>query len=437
MAATVVSMRAATPAGVARHAVSGRVAAPAPLAPRAGHAALSLRSAANGIASKAGRSASLAVAANSRRSSAPAASSPVAFFKIGGNNNSKNKRKTIILTGASSGLGLATLRCLMQTPDEYHVICGVRNVEKMADIVEAEGYPREAVSIIALELKSLDSCKEFVKKVRGSGRTIDVLCCNAAIYLPNQPEPTFGDYGYEESLTVNHLSHFYLVNTLLKDLQKSSSPRCIIVGSITGNTNTVGGGAVRPFADLGDLSGLENGDVMVDGKEYNGAKAYKDSKLCNMMTVLELHRRYHESTGIVFASMYPGCIAETALFRQKRGWFRWFFPIFMKYVTGGYVSEDEAGERLAQVITSPECSESGVYWSWNGGARSTGVYNPLKGEVQGAGGSGGELFKNVPSQEVRNERKAKKLWTLSEQAVGLAPKGPSKASEKKALAGAR
>lgn len=41
-----------------------------------------------------------------------------------------------------------------------------------------------------------------------------------------------------------------------------------------------------------------------------------------MMTVSELHRRYHEDTGIVFSSMYPGCIAETALFREKRPWFR-------------------------------------------------------------------------------------------------------------------
>ena len=41
-----------------------------------------------------------------------------------------------------------------------------------------------------------------------------------------------------------------------------------------------------------------------------------------MMTVSELHRRYHDSTGISFSSMYPGCIAETQLFREKRPWFR-------------------------------------------------------------------------------------------------------------------
>lgn len=41
-----------------------------------------------------------------------------------------------------------------------------------------------------------------------------------------------------------------------------------------------------------------------------------------MMTVSELHRKYHDDTGIVFSSMYPGCIAETNLFREKRTWFR-------------------------------------------------------------------------------------------------------------------
>jgi hypothetical protein len=81
-------------------------------------------------------------------------------------------------------------------------------------------------------------------------------------------------------------------------------------------SNTVGGGLVLPLADLGDLSGLEVGGTkpvaMVDGKNFNGAKAYKDSKVLNMMTVNELHRRYHKATGISFSSMYPGCIAEVS-----------------------------------------------------------------------------------------------------------------------------
>eukprot|EP00961_Rhodomonas_salina_P061291 822842-Rhodomonas_salina.2 len=67
------------------------------------------------------------------------------------------------------------------------------------------------------------------------------------------------------------------------------------VGSITGNTNTVGGGLVWPKASLGKFKGMEKmlaGEravPMIDGKVFNGAKAYKDSKLCNMQTILVRH----------------------------------------------------------------------------------------------------------------------------------------------------
>jgi protochlorophyllide reductase len=61
------------------------------------------------------------------------------------------------------------------------------------------------------------------------------------------------------------------------------------VGSITGNTNTLAGN-VPPKANLGDLSGLKNGASMIDGGEFDGAKAYKDSKVCNMLTMRQLHQ---------------------------------------------------------------------------------------------------------------------------------------------------
>ena len=124
--------------------------------------------------------------------------------------------------------------------------------------------------------------------------------------------------------------------------------------NVSGNTNTLAGN-VPPKANLGDLRGLAgglngiNGSAMIDGGEFDGAKAYKDSKVCNMLTMQEFHRRYHEETGITFASLYPGCIATTGLFREHIPLFRLLFPPFQKYITKGYVSEEEAGKRLAQV----------------------------------------------------------------------------------------
>ena len=108
----------------------------------------------------------------------------------------------------------------------------------------------------------------------------------------------------------------------------------------------------RPQAARRAQAGAKNPISMFDGYNFDGAKAYKDSKLCLMMTSNALHDKYYKQTGIAFSSIYPGCIAESPLFREKRPWFRKYFPIFMKYITGGFVGEEEAGMRLFQVSPS-------------------------------------------------------------------------------------
>merc|ERR1719237_1953113 len=112
-------------------------------------------------------------------------------------------------------------------------------------------------------------------------------------------------------------------------MEGSDDARICMLGSVTGNDNTVGGGGVYPIADLKELEGLELGCkkpiAMMDGYNFNGAKMYKDTKLALMMTSNMLHERFHRSTGIAFSSIYPGCIAESPLFREKRAWFRQFF----------------------------------------------------------------------------------------------------------------
>lgn len=249
-------------------------------------------------------------------------------------------RKLAVVTGASSGLGLYGAYELAKSGD-YYVVLACRNVERSKMIAKQMDFPPNSYTVVKLELGSLESVRNFVFNLKAfkGPRALDRLVCNAAVYLPTDPNPRFTEDGFEMSMGVNHLGHFLLVHLLLGDLKRSSrDPRVIIVGSITGNQNTIAGGLVYPRADLGDLDGFKQGPgfEMADGGNFFGAKAYKDSKVCNMMTVQELHRRYHESTNITFSSLYPGCIAETGLFREKRGWFRNLFPYFMKYVTGGY-----------------------------------------------------------------------------------------------------
>jgi len=334
-------------------------------------------------------------------------------------------RELVVITGASSGLGLATAKQFMKQSGKYFLVMACRDVEKGKQVAKENGFPDNAYVVMKLELASLQSVRDFVANLKAfkSARPLNHLICNAAVYRPTDPKPAYTDDGFEMSMGVNHLGHFLLVNLLIDDMARAKNARCVIVGSITGNSNTVGGGLVYPLADLGDLKGFEKGTgfEMADGKPFFGAKAYKDSKVCNMMTVSELHRNYHEDTGITFSSMYPGCIADTPLFREKRTWFRKIFPLFMKYVTGGYVGEDEAGERLFQTVDDPRCAKSGVYWSWNGGAKTVGRWSE-DGKPRGAGGSGGEIFENEYSDLVRNEQTARKMWDLSKKLVGLSDK---------------
>ncbi|XP_010918444.1 protochlorophyllide reductase [Elaeis guineensis] len=315
------------------------------------------------------------------------------------------RKGNVVVTGASSGLGLATAKALAET-GKWNVIMACRDFLKAERAAKAAGMSKDNYTVMHLNLASLESVRQFIKNFQYSGMPLDVLVCNAAVYFPTANEPTYTAEGFEMSVGVNHLGHFLLARELLEDLKNSDYPskRLIIVGSITGNTNTLAGN-VPPKANLGDLRGLAgglnglNGSTMIDGGQFDGAKAYKDSKVCNMLMMQEFHRRYHEDTGITFASLYPGCIATTGLFREHIPLFRLLFPPFQKYITKGFVSEDEAGKRLAQVVSDPSLTKSGVYWSWNKNSAS---------------------FENQLSEEASDPEKARRVWELSEKLVGLA-----------------
>jgi len=345
-------------------------------------------------------------------------------------------KKVVVITGTSSGLGRAATKALLGT-GEYHVIGAVRDLDKMEIIAEMEGFDSSNFTPMECDLQSFSSVRNFVEGLKEylSGRKLDRLVCNAAVYQPTLDYAKWTPDGFEQQLQTNYLSHFLMISLLLDTMRGAQDPRCIMIGSVTGNDNTVGGGGVWPRADLKNLEGLRLGGKrplsMIDGYNFNGAKAYKDTKLALMMLANTLHSKYNKATGISFSSMYPGCIAASPLFREKRPWFRKYFPVFMKYITGGFVGEDEAGQRLMQAVHDPKCSKSGVYWGWNGGARVGRGMESLEkdGQIIGAGGAGGgwdSVFENEQSDKVLDIEKAVELFKLSTQVTGAEwpdPKG--------------
>ena len=288
------------------------------------------------------------------------------------------------------------------------MVMACRDAAKAERVATEVGVPQDSYTVLHLDLASLESVRQFVKDFRASGRSLDALVCNAAIYMPLLKEPLRSPEGYELSVATNHLGHFLLCSLMLEDLKNSSSPdpRLVILGTVTHNPDELGG-KIPPRPDLGDLKGFAEGFKapisMIDGKKFEPVKAYKDSKVCNVLIMRELHRRYHESTGITFSSLYPGCVATTALFRNHYPLFQKLFPLFQKYITGGFVSEELAGDRVAAVVAEPEYSQSGTYWSWGNRQKKD-----------------GKSFGQKVSPEASDDDKAKRLWELSEKLVGLA-----------------
>jgi protochlorophyllide reductase len=315
---------------------------------------------------------------------------------------------TVMITGASSGVGLFATKALVDRG--WHVVMACRDNDKARRAQAALAIAADAVTHLQLDLGDLESVRHLVDAFHASGRPLDALVVNAAVYLPRLKQPQRSAQGYEISMATNHLGHFLLIQLLLDDLKRSSHPsrRLVILGTVTANSKELGGKIPIPApADLGDLAGFAAGFkapiAMADAKPFKPGKAYKDSKLCNMITTQELHRRLNGETGIVFTSLYPGCVADTPLFRNSPAAFRTIFPWFQKNITGGYVSQALAGERVAEVVADAGFAISGVHWSW--GNRQT---------------KGGRQFSQELSDKVSNPQTASRMWDLSLQLVGLA-----------------
>ncbi len=327
---------------------------------------------------------------------------------------------TVLITGTTSGVGLYATKALLD--QGWKVITANRDPVRAEAAAVKLGLPKgrpTQLEHLFMDLSDLDSVRSSVNSLLGSlDSPLDALVCNAAVYLPRLKRPQRSAQGYEISMATNHFGHFLLIHLLLDNLRKSSRPfwkgaswgdegaRVVILGTVTANYKELGGKIPIPApADLGDLSGFNQGFMspisMASGKKFKPGKAYKDSKLCNMITTQELHRRYKDSP-ILFSSLYPGCVANTKLFRNTPRLFQILFPWFQKLITGGFVSEALAGQRVAQVVADPDFALSGVHWSWGNRQKKN-----------------RRQFSQELSNRVTDPVTANRVWELSMKLVGL------------------
>jgi len=210
------------------------------------------------------------------------------------------------------------------------------------------------------DLADLESVSAFAKAIDEAAPALDVLCLNAGVSPSRSAaEPRRTKDGFEATIGINHLGHFALAN-LLQPLLSSSRGTLVVTASGVHDPESPGGtvqGDPATGATLGDLSGLgerSGAAVMADGTTvYGGAKAYHDSKLCNVLFAREASRRWGEAISV--RSFNPGLITSTGLFREARkdNWLSTaLFSFVAEKVARFSVPVGVGGARLAYCATA-------------------------------------------------------------------------------------
>jgi len=172
-----------------------------------------------------------------------------------------------------------------------------------------------------MDLSDLSSIDSLCSEVENRRWTIDVLILNAGLQYTGSKTPRRSTQGIELTFAVNHLSHFYLTQKILPFIDIRNDPKIIITSSEVHNPNS-GGGKVGAKASLGKLKGLESGAgfEMIDGNKFNADKAYKDSKLCNILFARKLSDNLiRKKLSIPVIAWAPGLVIS----RDNQGFFRY------------------------------------------------------------------------------------------------------------------
>ena len=188
--------------------------------------------------------------------------------------------RTIVLTGASDGIGAAAAQALAARGDRV-VVVG-RSPGKTAAVARAVGAEHHVA-----DFARLDEVRALAATLAERHPRIDVLANNAGGLMG--PRELTED-GFERTLQVNHLAPFLLTHGLLGPLLAAR-----------GRVVTTSSAAARLFAAL-DLDDLDL------ARGYSPRRAYGNSKLANVLFTRELHRRHH-AAGLAAAAFHPGVVA--------------------------------------------------------------------------------------------------------------------------------
>lgn len=274
--------------------------------------------------------------------------------------------RTVIVTGANSGLGLVAARELARVG--ARVVLAVRNTEKGEKAARSITGNAE---VRKLDLSDLSSVRSFAESWSGP---IDILINNAGVMVP--PFSRTAD-GFELQMGTNHFGHFALTNLLLPNV----TDRVVTMSSFVHKAGSI---------DLNDLNW--------ETRKYNRQGAYAQSKLANLLFTSELQRRLSAAgSSVIAVASHPGYSATNLQSHYGN-------PIaegFMKIGNVLLAQSADAGTRPA-LFAATQPLEGDAYLGPNG-----------IGELRG-------YPKLVDrSAKAKDSEMARKLWDVSEEATGV------------------
>lgn len=245
------------------------------------------------------------------------------------------RKKNIIITGASDGIGAAAARQLANN-ENYKLYLVGRNRAKTAAVADAVHAPYFIADFADLE--QVRHLAEVLKNTLGTA-SIDMLVNNAGGLFDDFALTTDG---FERTFQINYLAQFLLTSLLLPQF---NTDQTVVI-----NTSSV---AHKLFGHL-DLDDLNNQG------NYNASKAYGDSKLADLLFTKELHRRYHDQ-GLKTVAFHPGVI-RTNFSNGQKNWRQVYQSALGKLVLP---SADAGGKTLRYFIEgTPDVTwQSGQYYS--------------------------------------------------------------------------
>ena len=243
--------------------------------------------------------------------------------------------KTVVITGANTGIGFATAKAFIQAG--HHVILACRNPQKAEQArLSLQALAKGKVELISLDLDSLENVNQATNDLLQRYEKIDILVNNAGIMTPKLEQT---QDGFEKQIGVNYIAHFLWTLKLLPLLKKADAGRIIHLASMM---HLMGSIKLEHFR-------AEN------IQKYNGVLSYGNSKLANLLFSHALAEKLAH-TSMTSNALHPGGV-DSEIYRELPKYQYQALKLFL-------ISPTKPAQLIKQIALDPQWAQrSGQYVS--------------------------------------------------------------------------